>query len=60
MILRTRFTLAMGALACAASVSTSTAQRLLIPDSAGGVVMEFDPFTGSLVHPAAIDLGSVT
>ncbi len=49
--------LAIGTLTC---TSNAFAQRLLIPDSDNGAIMEFDPFSGELVRPLAIDLGDVT
>lgn len=48
------------ALAALASSTDALAQRLLIPDSANRGIMEFDPFSGELVRPLAIDLGAVT
>lgn len=43
-----------------ASTVEAAPQRLLIPDSDDRAIMEFDPLTGALIHPLAIDLTAVT
>ncbi len=48
------------AIVALASSHDALAQRLLIPDSANRAIMEFEPFSGELVRPLAIDLGAVT
>ncbi|QDV07931.1 hypothetical protein Poly30_34670 [Planctomycetes bacterium Poly30] len=52
-----KLVIALGTFTC---LPDALAQRLLIPDSANGAIMEFDPFSGQLIRPIAVDLDAVT